>query len=145
MGLARLMRLAYAGADPFNTPDPALPDCRLATYPHSALPIQLIHRSCDSLVACDVGQQMKFSDPPGYNVAEWAALAPTDSGLGTATVADIIVDYQGNQVANCTIPALCTATAGALNHLRWPDGVADSGGQDWEPTLLGFLRDHPLP
>jgi len=29
-------------------------------------------------------------------------------------------------------------------NLHWPDGVEDGGGVDWEPEMLGFLRDHPL-
>jgi hypothetical protein len=32
---------------------------------------------------------------------------------------------------------------GTVNHLRWPDGVADSSGRDWEPAMLDFLRLHP--
>jgi len=32
-----------------------------------------------------------------------------------------------------------------LNHVRWPDGVADRSGLDHEPELLDFLRAHPLP
>jgi hypothetical protein len=47
--------------------------------------------------------------------------------------------------AACTTPSLCTLTTGTLNHLRWPDGVADMGGHDWEPTMLGFLSAHPHP
>ncbi len=137
--------VAYAGADPFNTPDATDPDCQLSPYPHSAVPLSFIHRSCDALVACDAEQQANFSVPPGYAVEDWLTLAATASGIDDGTLADQIIDYQGVSVAACTTASLCSEATGALNHLRWPDGVADMGGHDWEPTMLNFLSAHPHP
>jgi predicted esterase len=136
--------VSYAGADPFNTPDAGNTACQLAPYPSSSLPMYLIHRSCDALVACDTAQQAKFNGPPGYAVEDWLTLAAVPSGLGDPNLSDQIVDYQGASVASCTAPAICTEVTGATNHIRWPDGIADKGGHDWEPQMLGFLRDHPL-
>jgi hypothetical protein len=109
------------------------------------VPLSFIHRSCDALVACDAEQQANFSVPPGYAVEDWLTLAATASGIDDGTLADQIIDYQGVSVAACTTASLCSEATGALNHLRWPDGVADMGGHDWEPTMLNFLSAHPHP
>ena len=48
----------YAGSDPYNnTVSTQSPSCALSQYPRTSAPIYLIHRSCDSLVPCNVAQE----------------------------------------------------------------------------------------
>lgn len=56
-----------------------------------------------------------------------------------------IVDGLGRRAEGCTPALLCLPAVAALNHLRWPDGVADRSDIDHEPRMLDFLRRHPLP
>ncbi len=134
--------VAYAGADPFNTPDPTLP-CQLAVYPESQVPVFLVHRACDALVGCNQTQANAFQDPPGYAVEAWKPVLTGASGVGDTVVQDRIIDDVGVNVASCA--AICLEAVGALNHLRWPDGVADKGGHDHEPAMLDFMRAFPSP
>ena len=81
--------------------------------------------------------------PPGYDVTSWvAALA---GPLGDAAVTDVMIDANAVQRASCTAASLCTGTGGLVNHVRWPDGVQDGSGNDWEPAMLAFLNAHALP
>lgn len=57
----------------------------------------------------------------------------------------IILDGQGRAVPLCLPPEDCDATKAVFNHIRWPDGRALLDTVDQEPTMLGFLRAHPLP
>jgi hypothetical protein len=112
----------------------------------SDLPILLVSRTCDA-VACDAAQDLKFRlqgyrTTPG-NVAEtW--VETLRERVGDPSVAWRRITSSGSEVGWCSSPLLCTMTVAALNHLHWPDGVEDGSGADWEPEMLGFLRDHAL-
>jgi hypothetical protein len=54
-----------------------------------------------------------------------------------------IVAGIGLAVPGCTPPPQCTPAVSLLNHVRWPDGVADGSGIDHEPEMLDFLRARP--
>ncbi|MBS2031067.1 MAG: hypothetical protein JST54_24410 [Deltaproteobacteria bacterium] len=136
----------YAGADPFAAPDDAaLASCAANPYPQTDVPIFAIHRDCDALVPCDAAQLAAPDGgtiaPPGYAVETW--LATLGTTMGDAAVQDEIVDGSGVTVSACA--SSCGEILGGLNHLHWPDGVADRGGHDHEPEMLDFLRAHPHP
>ena len=56
-----------------------------------------------------------------------------------------LIDGAGNSADSCVPVLFCPRRSGLLNHIRWPDGVADGGGRDWEPEMLSFFNDHPHP
>jgi hypothetical protein len=128
----------YAGADPFEAPVAAEPTCELANKPATTLPIYLIHRACDALVACNAAAATAQGVQPGFDVETWTRdTLPTT--LADPTVTDVIIDGRGAQVSGCAPTSSCTHNGGLANHLRWPDGVADGGGIDWELQMLAFL------
>ena len=138
----------FTAADPFNnTHEEQSPSCRLDPYPTSNVPIFIVSRACD-VVACDQAQanglrQQGFVTEPGHVVEPW--VVDLASRVGDRNVRWQIVAGSGWPVTGCTAPGVCTPTIATLNHLRWPDGVADGSGIDHERTMLDFLRDHPLP
>lgn len=131
--------ISYAGADPFaNLPSLPTPSCALSPYPSSTVPLYVIHRDCDTIVACDASQG---AGPIGLDVEAWiGALA---SQVHDPNVTQVIIDQDAMQVAKCA--ASCGAVQGSLNHVRWPDGRGNDGRIDWEPAMLDFLRSHPHP
>ncbi len=139
--------VAYTGADPFhNTQDTQSPSCQLDPYPISRAPIFLVSRACD-VIACDSAQAQDLVRqgaivPPGHIVGEWETKLRND--VGDPNVLRRIVSGTGQTVAACTAAPFCTNGIALLNHLRWPDGVADGSANDHEPAMLDFLRDHPL-
>jgi poly(3-hydroxybutyrate) depolymerase len=135
--------VAYAGGSPYeNLSDTQTPSCTDSLVPTSDLPIYTIHRNCDAAVACDKAQNSEFSQPPGYDVETW--VGTLQSQLMDINVVDTIIDDNSVQQTNCQTATTCNATTGELNHLRWPDGIDDSSGNDWEPAMLQFLLLHPL-
>lgn len=159
----------FAAGDPFDDieRDPFTgqlwegpPSCRLQTVPGSAVPILLLHRTCDLAVPCGPSDLACFGSEPGFVTSTWIASAPGQglTGLvghligGVERGASIDTDQAScTTITNCDT-SLCTSnptSSGCLclvNHLRWPDGVYGSGGGiDREPLMLDFLRLHPLP
>jgi dienelactone hydrolase len=129
----------YAGANPFATTTVTqTPTCATAP-PATSAPMYMIHRACDALVPCN-GATTLPATPPGYDVEGW--LMTLGSTEHDTAVTDVIIDDNGTAATACATS--CPLVTGTENHLRWPDGVADRGGMDWEPAMLGFLRDHPL-
>jgi poly(3-hydroxybutyrate) depolymerase len=138
----------YSNGDPMENITPhQTPSCRLATYPTTTLPVFLVSRSCD-VVTCDAAQDQALraagmKATPG-NVAEtW--ITTLKSTMQDPDVTWVRINTSGLVVSQCVIPALCTKTLAALNHLRWPDGVNDKSGNDHEPAMLDFLAQHTLP
>ena len=78
---------------------------------------------------------------PGAVVGTW--LEDLEARVGDDQASRRIIDAYGDTVAECTAPSWCGPATATLNHLRWPDGVADGSGQDHEGEMLAFLRDHP--
>jgi dienelactone hydrolase len=136
----------FSSGDPFeNNSHGREPSCRQDPYPKSRLPILYISRSCD-VVACNAEQDARLRETvavnPG-NVAEtWVEILRET--IGNPNVEWILLTRRGRQVEQCNPAWLCGPVAATLNHVRWPDGIDDGGGRDWEPTMLEFLRDHPL-
>lgn len=136
--------VSVAAADPFhNTSADQVPSCQLDPYPQSDVPILLIHRSCDAFVACSPSQQTRFATPPGFNLLDW--LDALTLKIGNSHVGYQIIDSEGDPTNSCDDTTFCTEFIGLANHIRWPDGVSDGGGKDWEPTMLQFLKDNPHP
>jgi poly(3-hydroxybutyrate) depolymerase len=129
--------VAFDGADPFQTPRRDLLGCELDAPPSVPLPVMLIHRAC-SIVGCDAAQNTALDLPPGFDVTTWAARLEEEIG---ATVVNRVIERDGT-VGACD--AVCSSTIATLQHLYWPDGIADRSGIDHEPEMLSFLRDHPL-
>jgi|GEM_PF-1120961 len=134
--------VSYASGDPFEDigwdQDPS---CKMSPYPSTSLPMLVSGRACDSAVACDQAQQEKFDLPPGYDVSSWVNTLTTV--MENSNVVHLIVDGYGNQKSECTQLSGCSGIGGLVNHLRWPDGVADKSGIDWEDDFLDFLKEHP--
>jgi len=117
----------YEGADPFQSPTTARPDCKEATYPRASVPIYLLHRSC-SLVACDSTQATTFGLPPGFDVETWAATP-------SAVIQDQIIDELGAPATSCA--QVCgLKEAASKESASWPSG--------WETEMLAFLAKHSL-
>lgn len=138
----------FSAADPFNnTSEEQSPSCRLDPYPTSAVPLFIASRACD-VVACDQPQAdglrwQGFVTEPGHVVAPW--IADLQAVVRDPNAGWRIVTGTGTVAGRCTAAAQCTPTIATLNHLRWPDGVADGSGIDHERAMLDFLRSHPLP
>ena len=159
----------FAGGDPFGDIrwDPLNeteysdgPSCQLTSYPVSAVPLQIVYRSCDAEVACNAQQQSCFNSEPGYSTRSWL----NDSGaLGFSVQGDLIGGLEDGKTldenaSSCSdigpscLPVSCSILDPSdeclclVNHLRWPDGVYDSApefsGQDPELDMLAFLRDN---
>jgi dienelactone hydrolase len=137
--------VAFTAADPFhNVRADQSPSCQLEPYPRSEVPILLISRACD-VVACDAQQlvELELEDAaPGHEVTTWQQ--DLVAKVGNPNVERIIVTGDGRVTDRCSRAPLCTPLAAIVNHLRWPDGVADGSGRDHEPAMLEFLRSHPL-
>lgn len=139
--------VAFTGGDPFNNirADQS-PSCQLDPYPVSTVPIFLVSRACD-IVACDASQAESLEEQgivvaPGHIVGEWETVLP--DRVANTQVSRLIVSGTGQSVSVCTAAPFCSATIATINHLRWPDGVADGSGIDHEPVMLDFLRQHSL-
>lgn len=139
----------YSAADPFhNTNHGQVPSYQLDPYPTSTVPILLVSRSCD-IVACNQAQAdwllagFGAVTEPGHVVQTWIA-QDLPAKVQNPNGQWLIVSGAGQVVGACSPDNACTRTIGLVNHLRWPDGVAD-GGDDHEPAMLDFLRGHPLP
>ncbi len=135
----------FSGADPFaNIRQGETPSCQLDPYPLSDLPIMIVSRACD-IVACNEAQ-----------VRGWNLVAPANPGQVVAPWMDdlrvkvhdtntrwLIVTGFGTVTNTCTPSLFCSLSIAVINHLRWPDGVADHSGIDHEPAMLDFLAAHP--
>jgi poly(3-hydroxybutyrate) depolymerase len=133
----------YAGGDPFQEFEPGQAECRLNPAPLTSLPILLVHRSCDAAVPCNAAQRTKFGEPPGYDNTAW--LASLQGPMGDTNAQRLLVAANGATAVACETALGCGKAEGFIAHLRWPDGVGDGSGIDREPTMLEFLRAHPLP
>jgi poly(3-hydroxybutyrate) depolymerase len=131
----------YSSGNPFeNISDTQSPTCARLAAPHTTVPLLLVHRACD-INGCNEAQRRLSGQPPGANLADW--ISTLQLTLGDPTVEDILVDGQGQQATACTPIPPCSSDYATLNHLRWPDGVADQGHHDWELRMLSFLQEHP--
>jgi len=137
----------FTAADPFNNINATQsPSCQLNPYPQSSAPILLISRACD-IVACDADQAQSLVSQggvvePGHIVGDWETTLRNT--VSNPNVLRRIVAGTGQTVSNCTAASFCTNSIAIVNHVRWPDGIADNSGIDHEPEMLDFLRDHPL-
>lgn len=139
--------VAYTGADPFNNINATQsPSCQLDPYPRTSAPVFLVSRACD-IVACDAAQAQGLQSQgvvveSGHIVSDWQATLQTR--MSNPNVSRLIVTGTGRSTPSCTAASSCSGSVALLNHVRWPDGVADGSGIDHEPAMLDFLRDHPL-
>lgn len=137
----------FTAADPFRSP--RLEDAGRCDFapPGTTVPIRIVSRACD-IIACDEAQltDLVASDayvaPPGVVVGTW--VARLGSELHDPDVEWDIVTGTGASTTACTGPALCGLGTATLNHVHWPDGVADGSGMDHEPAMLDWLRMHPM-
>lgn len=149
----------FSAGDPFQSPSIGDNNMFDTPIPVSPVPLYVIGRACD-IVACNGDQQSGLrnlaatdSDPateqntyfPGTDASKWA------SDVGTKMLnpnfARRIVGATGLSTTSCTaVGALqCNQLSSAAQHLKWPDGINDGSGQDWENEMLLFLAEHPLP
>lgn len=149
--------------DPFNeTEYSGGSSCQLTSYPVSAVPLQIVYRSCDAAVGCDAQQQSCFNNEPGYATQPWLS----DSGsLGFSVQGELIGGLEDGaqldeRTASCSdigpscLPIDCSLINTSdeclclVNHLRWPDAAYDSApassAHDLELDMLAFLRDNSL-
>ncbi len=131
----------FDGADPFQRPRPDAVGCDYVDVPKVSVPLFLVHRAC-SIVPCDSGS-VGLNAIPGFDVLQWETRLK--GSIGARDVTRVGITARGERVDSCPAPGTCTEAAATLNHVRWPDGVADGSGKDWEVDLLDYLRAHPLP
>lgn len=132
----------YAGGDPFNNlSEGHQPTCTINPYPLTYVPTFAIARSCDSAVGCNEVQRQKFDRPPGFATKEWVAML---KALGSNGSRLAIIDHKGRERRECTAEGFCSKGIGLSNHVKWPDGIADSGNVDWEEPMIKFLFDNKL-
>jgi len=131
----------FDGANPFVRPNDNDAGCDYRVLPKAALPVMLVHRAC-SIVPCDEAQRTALGGPPGFAVTEWAESLRTK--VGAVDVTQLTLNGMGVRVTSCPAAALCSEALAKINHVRWPDGVADGSGKDWEVDMLDYLRGHPL-
>ena len=129
----------FDGADPLEAPTSETPSCAYRPYPRSSLPVFIAHRAC-SIVPCDAAQAGKKA-PPGFDVRGWLGLLR--GTIGATDVTELLLDHGGSSVSSCS--RFCTGIQAILDHLRWPDGIADGSDIDREPEMLRYLAAHPLP
>lgn len=129
----------YSGGDPFAPPTFDDPTCQASPYPTSEIPYYLVSRACDA-IACNAAHDL--GTVPGNVVEPWVDTLRDVIG---ADVTWQILHDDGSPRATCALASACGPWRRLDNHVHWPDGLADGGGQDHEPVMLGFLRDHPLP
>ncbi len=139
--------VGYSAADPFhNRAFDQEPSCQLAEYPRSSVPIMLIGRDCDAIACSD--DQFEHHRAKGRPVTPGSSMQTWERELrdrvGVDDFVRVIIDKNGEEVADCVGPVACGVTRALLNHVAWPDGVRDGGGVDWEPRMLDFLRARPL-
>ncbi len=138
----------FSAADPYNNRAfEQTPSCQLAQYPRSQVPLLLIGRSCDAIPCSDEQYQRAIDKDrpvaPGTSQETW--MRTLAQRIANPNARRIIIDNDGNETASCLSADKCRATRALRNHIHWPDGISDGGGRDWEPTMLDFLRDNPLP
>jgi predicted esterase len=136
----------YASGNPFaNIAQNQTPSCEQSPYPASAVPLYLIHRTCDALTACDTVQAAAFQLPPGRSAEDWVAQLMDPSYVNDANVMFQLIDLSTVTANFCEAVPPCSEAAGIQAHLAWPDGPLYGGGDDWEVPMLDFLRAHPHP
>ncbi len=139
----------YTAADPFhNTSRDQVPSYQLDPYPTSTVPILLVSRTCD-IVACNQAQADMFASSgtviePGHIVEPWIS-QDLPIKVRNPNALWRLIAGNGEVAKMCSTRLTCSATVGLINHMRWPDGVADGSNIDHEPAMLDFLREHPLP
>lgn len=134
----------FSGGDPYqNIKDGFTPSCQMARYPTSSVPFYMISRSCDG-VACNQQQSKNFKHvTPGNVASTWIETLKTK--INNPNVSWQRINYYANPVNQCTPAFLCSSIFATRNHIFWPDGVEDKTGIDWEPKMLDFLKNNPLP
>jgi len=130
----------FDGADPLEPPTHQTPACAFRPYPRSSLPVFIAHRAC-SIVPCDAAQAAAKGAPPGFDVRGWLTLLR--GTIGATDVTELLLDHGGAAVSSCA--RLCPGIEALVDHIRWPDGIADRSGVDREPEMLRYLAGHPLP
>lgn len=137
----------FSAADPFHDrADGQEPSCRLDPYPKSTLPLYLVGRSCD-IIPCSDAQFDKWKRKgkkvaPGTSVESW--MRTLQGQVENPNATRQIIDGDGGAVDECTPARRCRIARATINHVRWPDGIADGGGEDWEVEMLEHLRENPL-
>jgi dienelactone hydrolase len=136
----------YSATDPFNnTKQEQVPSCALDPYPSSQLPVFLVGRACD-ILPCDEAQAAAFVSEgavidPGDVMSTW--VSDLQNKIGSPSVERVIVNGLGQTVTTCSASSLCNYDTALLGHVDWPDGIGGNG--DYEPQMLDFLKQHPLP
>lgn len=112
----RIAAAQYAGADPWSrTP------CPVAVQATRKVPLVLLRNLCDRLVPC----------------AATAGWVDTLAGLDWPFEFHNL-DLRGAITSAQDCAPACSKDRGIFEHVRWPDAAALT-------TMLGFLKQHPLP
>ncbi len=133
----------YSAADPFHdTRADDATSCQLDPYPTSDVPILVVSRVCD-LIACDEAQASELAEEdyvpaPGAVVETWMSDLSERVGPNGEW---LLIDGWGEVASECA--GWCSLELATINHVRWPDGVAD-GGSDHQIAMLDFLWARPL-
>ncbi|MEO0321793.1 MAG: hypothetical protein AAF447_02470 [Myxococcota bacterium] len=157
-GGQRVAAIATVGAkDPFVQEDESDESCALATLPVSNVPILYISRSCDT-VACDTNQLIDLNRgtpiqlPPGSDAEALVRRLAVEAG--NENIERVILGPR-NGTTNCASSSACFRRAAEEEpdrdatrlHRRWIDDIGPEGidNNDYEPRLLDWLADNPLP
>jgi predicted esterase len=151
--------VSFSGADPFENPIANLhPSCKANPYPRSSVPLLYISSDCD-IVACNEQQRQQISSTgkettyPAYPFGDSLGVYVGPGGVATQTVQNLqqlsenqnvrwlILNPEGQPAHGCAWS--CQANYAVVAHAAWPNGE-NIGRADQEPTMLQFLKDHPL-
>ncbi len=139
----------YSGGDPFSNGHHGMePSCQQGVYPTSAIPLLLVSRTCD-IVACNEAQDQAFlvagtETSPGNIASAWIRTLRVEIESPNVTWSPISAAGAAVAEGTCAPANLCSPLRAALNHVKWPDGIADESGIDHESTMLAFMRANPL-
>jgi dienelactone hydrolase len=130
----------YSTGNPFENLDHGVtPSCKQNPFPASNIPYLLVSRDCD-LMACSPQQATDLVNaglpiPPGNIASQWT----TELQTITPNSQWQLIDRFGKPATSCD--ASCTAVRASLNHLRWPDLIANNPlGTDTELPIMNFLK-----
>ncbi len=139
----------YATNNPFgNLTSTTSPSCEMNPYPAVSTPLYLLNRHCDAAAPCNEDLRVNVVLPHAGATQYPESLDSWRTKLNTLLTDQNLLSINlitgfAAAVSACASTQTCTYNIGLINHMRWPNGIFDGSGIDWEQGMLQFLKDHP--